>query len=88
MDELELIVGEASCALAYDAIARLYDELVERPPNGACVVRLTEDERQKLLPELEECAETIERPVLDRLVAGLHALPSSTGSGRMREATR
>lgn len=84
---LELIEGEASCALAYDAIARLYDELTERPTGAACLWRLAEDERQELLPELEECAETIERSVLDRLVAGLQTPPSSTDETRLRKST-
>lgn len=74
---LELIEGEGSCALAYDASARLYDELVERAPSAACLWRLSDDERRALLPELEECAETIERAVLDRLVACLQVSPSS-----------
>lgn len=74
---LELIEGEGSCALAYDASARLYDELVERAPSAACLWRLSDDERRELLPELEECAETIERAVLDRLVACLQVSPSS-----------
>jgi hypothetical protein len=72
---LELIEGEGSCALAYDASARLYDELVERAPSAACLWRLSDDERRELLPELEECAETIERAVLDRLVACLQVSP-------------
>ena len=75
---LELIEGEASCALAYDAVARLYDELSERMPSAACLWRLREDERRELLPELEECAETIERAMLDRLVASQQALSSTS----------
>lgn len=71
---LELVEGEASCALVYDAVGRLYDELASGS-GRECRWRLAEEERQDLLPELEECADTIELPVLDRLVARLQALP-------------
>ncbi len=73
---LELIEGEASCAFAYDAVIRLYDELAGPGMGQARLWRLTEEERQELLPELEECAETIEGEAFDRLVTRLEALPS------------
>lgn len=57
---LELIEGEGSCALSYDAIGRLYDELTDRKQGRGCLWRLTEPERMEIARELEECAETIE----------------------------
>lgn len=77
---LELIEGEASCALAYDAVGRLYDELTDAG-GEACRWSLSEEELEELLPELEECVETIERPVLGRLVGELRAsiCPIETG---------
>jgi hypothetical protein len=85
---LELIEGKAGYALTNDAIARLYDALSERPLSAACRWRLTEDERQELLQELEECAQTIERAVLDLLVTSLQTAPSSPDQARTRETSR
>ena len=73
---LEIFEGEGSCSLAFDAMARLYDELASQPLGSGCLWRLSEPERQEILPELEECAETVERAALDRLVCRLQTLPS------------
>lgn len=71
---LDLIEGEGCCALVYDGVGRLYDELTEQGAGRPCLWRLSEEERQELLPELEDCAETIECETLDRLVARLSSL--------------
>lgn len=71
---LELIEGEGSCALSFDAIGRLYDELADRKQGRGCLWRLTEPERMEIARELEESAETIELAVLDGLVRRLGEL--------------
>lgn len=77
---LELIEGEGSCALSYDAIGRLYDELTDRKQGRGCLWRLTEPERMEIARELEECAETIELSVLDGLVRRLGDLAPQEGA--------
>lgn len=42
---------EGSCSPAFDAIARLYDELASQPMGSGCLRRLSEPEGQEMLPD-------------------------------------